>query len=124
MKVSTLSRLRSDHYPLLLEANFSNHVHTSSFKFFSMWTLPDNAKDLITKCWSDTIVSCLMCLLSRKLQLLKCSLKTRNKDIFENIHVMVRNSTDKVSAIQDQISLDGSSPHLRAKELLAQQDQS
>ncbi|KAI5406807.1 hypothetical protein KIW84_053178 [Lathyrus oleraceus] len=88
-----------------------------------MWTLHDNAKDLITKCWSDTIISCLMCLLSRKLQLLKCSLKTRNRDIFENIHVMVRNSTDKVSAIQDQIALDGSSPHLRAHKLLAQQDQ-
>lgn len=41
VNVSTLSRLRSrsDHYPLLLEANFSNHVHTSNFKFLSMTTI-------------------------------------------------------------------------------------
>lgn len=90
---------------LLLKANFSLKKHTSSFKFLSMWTLHDNCEKFIAKCSSDPIIGCPMHVLNMKLQFLNHSLKTYKRDIFENIHVMVWISSDKLSTIQYHSSI-------------------
>lgn len=75
MCVSSLSRLRSNHYPLLREANFCNQLHSSSFKFLTIWTLYDSRESFIMKVWSTDIICCPIFILSTKLHLLKLHLK-------------------------------------------------
>ncbi|CAI8583317.1 unnamed protein product [Vicia faba] len=85
-----------------------------------MWTLHDNYNDSISHCWSNSIVGCPMHVLTKKLQLLINSLKSRNWDIFGNTHVIVKNSSNNLAKIEDKIFLDGNNPHLRDQEQLAQ----
>lgn len=98
---------QQNHYPLLLEASFSIHAHTSNFKFLNMWTLHDNCKDFIAHCWSTSVVGCPIYVLTKTSQLLKNNLKSWNRDIFGNKHVIVKNSSDNLDKINDQIFLDG-----------------
>ncbi|CAL5192124.1 unnamed protein product [Lathyrus oleraceus] len=87
-----------------------------------MWTLHDNCKDFIAHCWSTSIVGCPIYILTKTWQLLKNNLKSWNRDIFGNNHVMVKNSSDNLDKINDQIFLDGNNPLLRAQEQLTQLD--
>ncbi|XP_058775611.1 uncharacterized protein LOC131649884 [Vicia villosa] len=52
MNVSTLNRLKSDHFPLLLEFSFSHVQHISNFRFLGMWILHDSCEALVKKVWS------------------------------------------------------------------------
>ncbi|XP_058752220.1 uncharacterized protein LOC131625373 [Vicia villosa] len=60
LQVSTLNRLRSDHFPILLNFCFFKSQHFSSFRFLGMWTKHDNCEEFIAKCWSVKIVGCPM----------------------------------------------------------------
>lgn len=73
LNLSTLNKLRFDHYPLLLEPSFPLHLYAFQFKFLSMWSFHDNFEDFIAKCWFVSIISFPTYILSKKLQLLKKS---------------------------------------------------
>jgi len=89
---STLTRNDSDHYPILLEFQLTNHNFLTQFKFLKMWSLHENCKVVILDSWSTRIIGCPMFVLSKKLQNLKVRLKIWNKDVFGNIHDLVKNS--------------------------------
>ena len=57
-----------------------------------MWSLHENCKVVILDSWSTRIIGCPMFVLSKKLQNLKVRLKIWNKDVFGNIHDLVKNS--------------------------------
>lgn len=65
-----------------------------------MWTLYDSFEDFIAPCWSTPVFGCPMYILTKKLQLFKNSLKSWKKDVFGNIHAMVKKSTDNLAKIQ------------------------
>lgn len=67
MNVSTLTKLRLDHYSLLLEARFSQHKHVSHFGFFGIWTLHDKYEDLIINCWYVPVIGSHVYILIKKL---------------------------------------------------------
>lgn len=48
-----------------------------------------------------------MQILSQKLKILKGELKTWNKNVFGNIHINVKNSVEKLDAIQEDINISG-----------------
>jgi hypothetical protein len=79
--VSTLIDAKSDHYPLLLDFNFSNTTFVSQFK-----SLHESCKDLITNVWSTIFFGCPMFVLCSKLELLKDHLKVWNKQVSGNVH--------------------------------------
>jgi hypothetical protein len=65
---STLTKTRSDHYPLLLDFNTDHTTFASSLKFLKMWTLHNGCKQLITDCWNTNVVGSPMYVLSYKLK--------------------------------------------------------
>jgi hypothetical protein len=117
LTVSTLTKHKSDHYPLLLEFQTSNIKFASQFKFMKMWTLHSECKKIVQDCWNTTIYGCPMFILSKKLKLLKEKLRTWNKESFGNVHELVSSAELKLQSIQNQIQTSGPSDMLLIEEL-------
>ncbi|MCH99565.1 RNA-directed DNA polymerase (Reverse transcriptase), partial [Trifolium medium] len=117
---STLIRHKSDHYPILLDFNFSNTTFVSQFKFLRMWTLHESCKQLISDTWNTPLVGCPMYILTSKLKLLKDHLKTWNKQIFGNVHSFVKEAEEELNIIQNQIHSNGINDTLSDLEKKAQ----
>jgi hypothetical protein len=107
INVSTLIRYESDHYPILLDFNFSNTTFVSQFKFLKMWSLHDNCKELIKNIWSTSFVGCPMFILCSKLKRLKEHLRVWNSQVFGNVHSFVKDAEENLSSIQSQIHSNG-----------------
>ncbi|KAK2424264.1 hypothetical protein QL285_034644 [Trifolium repens] len=117
--VSALTKLRSDHFPLLFNFQFTNTSHVSQFKFLKMWSLHPDCSGLISDCWNTVVLGCPMHVLSQKLKILKSKLKCWNKDCFGNIHDLVHNAEINLQQIQLQIQVNGHSDELLLEENLA-----
>ena len=87
--VSTLTKLRSDHYPLLFEFQTQSSPFTSSFKFMKMWISHPDCINVVKQCWNNQIIGCPMLILSQKLKMLKEALKLWNKNTFGDVHSQV-----------------------------------
>jgi hypothetical protein len=96
---STLTKTRSDHFPLLLDFQFSNVRHASTFRFMSMLLLHPSCRDEIYNRWNTNISGCPMFILCKKLKLLKDRLKVWNKDTFGNVHDHLKNVEERVNEI-------------------------
>lgn len=70
--------------------------------------------------WSREISGCPMYILSQKLKNLKAILKVWNKEVFGDIHGMVRSAQTNLNGVQQQISVFGYSDELNEQEILAQ----
>jgi hypothetical protein len=119
ISVSTLTKHKSDHYPILLDMQLSNATFASQFKFMKMWSLHPDCQKLIHDCWNTTVTGGPMFILSRKLKLLKEKLKLWNKDCFGNVHTAVNTADQNLQEIQHQIQLNGHSDELLNAELVA-----
>jgi hypothetical protein len=117
--VSSLTKLRSDHFPLLFEFQISNISQASQFKFMKMWSLHPDCSDLISDCWNTMVVGCPMFILTQKLKNLKTKLKVWNKENFGNVHELVSNAEMKLQQIQSLIQENGHSDALLLEEKLA-----
>jgi len=84
--VCTLTKVRSDHYPLLLEFMSLDIQFASTFKFLKMWVEHPDCINIVKQCWNNPIVGCPMYVLSQKLKVLKENLKSWNKNSLGNIH--------------------------------------
>lgn len=122
ISISTLSKVSSDHYPLLLELHINPMRAASQFKFLKAWTLHKGCKDLIAKVRSQKVVGCNMFILTKKLQLLKKDLKGWNKNTFGDVSINVKMAEAKLSIIQQQIQLDYYRDNLKEDESLAQHE--
>jgi len=107
LNVSTLSKLKSDHFPLLLDFEHSQTTFVSQFKFLSMWTLHDDCKSIIQESWNENMVGCPMFILNQKLKNLKQKLKHWNKNVFGNVNTLVKEAEQKLILIQSDIDTNG-----------------
>jgi hypothetical protein len=110
--VSTLTKHKSDHYPILLDLQLSNVIFASQFKFMKMWTLHSDCKQLVQDCWNTSVIGCPMFILTKKLKLLKEKLKIWNKECFGNVHDYVVSAEQNLQSIQSQIQNNGPSDDL------------
>jgi hypothetical protein len=117
--VTALVKHKSDHFPLLLDFQFTSTSFVSNFKFMRMWSLHPDCANVIAACWNTNIAGCPMFILSKKLKLLKDKLKVWNKECFGNIHESVAEAEQKLHDIQNQIQISGSSEALLSQEKLA-----
>jgi hypothetical protein len=62
---STLTRFRSDHFPLLLEIKFQNIRYISNFKFLEMWSYHNDCSSFINSVWNKQIFGSPMQILSQ-----------------------------------------------------------
>ncbi|KAK2352799.1 hypothetical protein QL285_090510 [Trifolium repens] len=122
LNVSTLTRHKSDHVPLLLDFKLNLISVASQFKFLRMWSTHPECEGIIKDCWNVVFHGCPMYILSNKLKLVKQKLKIWNKGTFGNVHELVKNAENKLNFIHDQLSLNGPSDALLNDEKLAHAD--
>lgn len=83
----TLTKSKSDHFPLLLVLQKEVNSHSSSFKFMRMWASHPTCHQFISQVCNDTVVvGCPMVRLASKLKSLKLRLRDWNKQVFDNVH--------------------------------------
>jgi ribonuclease HI len=114
--VTSLIKLRSDHFPLLFDFKLTTTKHASQFKFLRMWSLHPDCWNVISECWNTVVVGCPMFVLTTKLKMLKAKLKSWNKDCFGNVNDLVSNAEMKLDQIQMQIQQHGHSEALLFEE--------
>jgi len=117
---STLTKHKSDHYPLLLEFQITSASFASQFKFQQMWALHPDCKDIITSSWNSNIIGSPMYILNTKLKNLKTTLKVFNKEVFGDVHASVKTVEDKLNQIQSDINLHGPNDTRLNEEKIAQ----
>jgi hypothetical protein len=99
--VTALTRICSDHFPLLLDLQVTAVSFASQFKFQRMWTLHDDCANIISECWNSVVVGCPMFILTQKLKMLKDKLRVWNKTCFGNVHENVVSAEHKLQQIQN-----------------------
>jgi len=107
ISVSTLLRTCSDHHPILLDFEVTQSRFVSQFKFQKMWTLHEDCRNVVNLIWKLNVVGCPMFILSKKLQMLKVKLRSWNKEVFGNIHQLVKEAEAKLHDIQVQLQTSG-----------------
>jgi len=117
---STLTKLRSGHFPLLFEFKNDDIHYVSQFKFLKIWTAHEDCINVVKNSWNAPFVGCPMYILSEKLKHLKQALKLWNVNTFGNVHNQVKNAKDKVDKIQEEIDSVGHSDDLMLAEKNAQ----
>ena len=100
ISISTISKIRSNHYPLLLEFHIIHVRVASQFKFLKTWTLQKDCRKLIEYVWTQKIIGCHMFVLNKKLHLLKREIREWNKNIFGNVSDNVRSAEESLSKVQ------------------------
>jgi hypothetical protein len=122
ISVCTLLRNGSDHHPILLEFEAAQFKFVSQFKFQKMWTLHENCRDVVASIWNQNVVGFPMYILNRKLQMLKVKLRSWNKEVFGDIHHLVKEAETKLHDIQVQLQTSGYSETNISLEKQAQKD--
>jgi len=117
---ATLTKLRSDHFPLLLEFKNDDMQFVSQFKFLKIWVSHPDCINIVKDSWGQHFVGCPMFVLNQKLKHLKMALKVWNKNTFGDIHLQVKVATEKLDAIQDEIDNLGVTDDLMDQEKAAQ----
>lgn len=99
----TLTRNRSDHFPLLMDLRKENRNFSSSFKFLRMWASHLDCSTILEDAWKGNFSSCPMFILCQKLKQVKMKLKEWNKEIFGNVNDNVNIAMQKLDSIQQEI---------------------
>jgi len=120
LSVNTLTKLRSDHFPILLEFQTQTNPFSSSFKFMKMWCAHPDCENIVKQCWNSQVTGCPMFVLNQKLKNLKDALKVWNKNTFGNVHSQVDNAYKVLDEIQMKIDTLGNSDSLMDQEKSAQ----
>jgi len=107
ISVTTMLKLQSDHFPILVTFQTNEVSVPHQFKFLKMWILHEECKNIIASSWRENVVGCSMFVLSQKLKSLKIKLKTWNKNVFGNVQDMVKNAEATLQQIQAQIDTLG-----------------
>ncbi|XP_058742694.1 uncharacterized protein LOC131615239 [Vicia villosa] len=118
----TLTRVKSDHYPIFFTCKWDNISYKSQFKFLRMWTLSNDCEKVIKEVWNTKVYGCPMYVLDKKLRILKCKLKEWNKVSFGDVKIKVRNAENSLNDIQQNISISGYSERLQIDEVKAQHE--
>jgi len=94
-----LTRIYSDHHPLLAALELSTTFHHSSFKFIKAWTTHDDCRRLVLETLKKHVVCSGMHCLHDKLQWVKDAFKLRNKSVFGDVQRQVHLVVDEVNRI-------------------------
>jgi hypothetical protein len=119
LNVSTLTRHKSYHFPILLDFKLHIISFASQFKFLRMWSTHPDCESLIKDSWNFEVTGCPMFILSKKLKLVKEKFKVWNKSSFGNVHELVSSAEQNLNHIQNQIQANGPLDELLDDEKLA-----
>lgn len=118
----TLTKIKSDHYPILFTFILNKVSFKSQFKFLKMWTLNKECYKVIEEAWKVQVFGFPMCVLDIKIKLLKIILKDWCKKNFGDIQKKVYNIELGLKDIQNDINVSGYSDNLHDKYIKAQHE--
>ena len=113
---STLTKIKSDHFPLLFEFKNEDIQFVSQFKFLKMWVAHEDCINIVKNSWNISVIGCPMYVLNEKLKHLKLALKHWNINVFGNVHDQVKDAKLKVDHIQEENDNNGHSDILMQQE--------
>ncbi|KAK9906168.1 hypothetical protein M0R45_002827 [Rubus argutus] len=106
----TLTRVASDHCPILITYSKLGAMPKTPFRFQSMWVKHPDFLGLVSNFWCQAhFVGCPMFVLSAKLHALKSLLKDWNFSSFGDVNLQVSNSKAALDLAQNEISVFGPS---------------
>lgn len=117
---STLTRIKSDHHPLFMCMKTDTPYFPKPFKFQSMWLHHNDCRRLVLDTWSKEFYGCPMSILFQKLKAVKLAFKAWNKEVFGDVHTLVKAAKPKLDGIQQEIADFGYTNDLDVKEKQAQ----
>ncbi|KAL9680839.1 hypothetical protein QQ045_012619 [Rhodiola kirilowii] len=105
LEVQHLARRCSDHCPLLLNLKGAGSRRKGTFRFLGVWTDHDNVQDIIKDTWVDKAHKNLLLNFALKLKNLRTVLRKWNWEIFGDINLKVRQLTQRVVEMENDIQL-------------------
>ncbi|KAF9613722.1 hypothetical protein IFM89_010164 [Coptis chinensis] len=103
MRYRALSKLCSDHSPLVGWTITIPRPRNVPFKFFKIWTTDPSLKELMLQSWFEPIEGHSVFVLTQKLKRLKGDLKRRNQNIFGNLGTKVREESEVLEIMQKEL---------------------
>ncbi|XP_070020059.1 uncharacterized protein [Nicotiana sylvestris] len=89
LEVTHLSKIGSDHCPMLLKCDIETPLIKKSFRFLNFWTKHETFKDVVKENWNADFSANHFCIFNYKLKKLKKALSTWSRatygDIFQKI---------------------------------------
>ncbi|XP_016437040.2 uncharacterized protein LOC107763116 [Nicotiana tabacum] len=85
LEVTHLSKIGSDHCPMLLKCDIETPPIKKSFRFLNLWTKHETFKDLVKENWNADFSANPFCIFNYKLKKLKKTLSTWSRATYENI---------------------------------------
>nr|XP_009768841.1 PREDICTED: uncharacterized protein LOC104219801 [Nicotiana sylvestris] len=89
LEITHLSKIGSDHCPMLLKCDIETPPIKKSFRFFNFWTKHETFKDVVKENWNADFSANPFCIFNYKLKKLKQALSTWSRatygDIFQKI---------------------------------------
>ncbi|XP_071919963.1 uncharacterized protein [Coffea arabica] len=98
--VAHLSRVASDHSPLLVSCSIAVGWVPTSFRFLDVWRSHPEFQSVVRQAWEGEGEGRPIKVLLRKLKAVKQALRRWNKEVFRNIFDRVREHEAKVSALE------------------------
>ncbi|XP_019251026.1 PREDICTED: uncharacterized protein LOC109229940 [Nicotiana attenuata] len=85
LEITHLSKIGSDHCPMLLKCDIETPPIKKSFKFLNFWTKNDTFKDVVKENWNADFSANPFVMFNHKLKKLKKVLSTRSRSTFGDI---------------------------------------
>ncbi|KAF9622621.1 hypothetical protein IFM89_032520 [Coptis chinensis] len=101
-KYKVVSRICSDHSPLMGGSISIPRPNNMPFKFFNMWCSHPKFKDVVMESWQEPLSGHSLYILTQKLKRLKAALKKWNKETFGNIRFKVEEETKRLELMHEQ----------------------
>ncbi|XP_074283344.1 uncharacterized protein LOC141607893 [Silene latifolia] len=95
-----------DHTPCLVQPVIQSDKRTRTFKYFNMWSLSPNFKDIVHNGWQCDQKGTKMFELVTKLKAMKSCLKTLNKEQFSDIETNAEITLTKLTRIQQALGMN------------------
>ncbi|XP_074316598.1 uncharacterized protein LOC141652882 [Silene latifolia] len=95
-----------DHTPCVVQANLTDEKRARPFKYFNMWSLAPNFKEIVQAGWNCMQTGTKMYELAKKLKNLKQGLKQLNKNRFADIESNAEVALTKLNKIQQRLGVN------------------
>ncbi|XP_060217048.1 uncharacterized protein LOC132644468 [Lycium barbarum] len=114
-----------DHCPTIISWDNGQHHGGNKFRYYNMWGLADNFKEIVQKDWERNISGTCMFKLVGKLNILKATLRALHRDRFSNVEQNAGKTRMALDVCQSELQNDPTNVNLMvAERRLAEEYQS
>ena len=112
----------SDHSPIIINLGMQLYQRRTSFHYFNCWSEHEQFEDLISSAWQTEIEGTPMFQVSKKLKLVKTSLKSLNFSHYSDISNRASQASQQLQSIRTLLSANPTNAALQHQEQRAISD--